>query len=568
MSEPRAAPDRNPAFVRLWSGFLSARVLVALALLTLQLAGIALGQTVSLTLPAASGLYLLATLVVRATRQHSVPPPQPGVHWLATIGIDLLAYTGLQLLQAQTSDSMNYTPLYGFSVLMAGVLGTQVLALGTSAAATLLLLALAWWGGVRAGVDATTPALGAALTGTAYFIVAYLTHQLAARLLREQQHARQSQIAARTQEAVSHMVIEHVSDGVLVLDHLGSIRLANPAAQALLGRPARASVPFALAPDTRWAPLVQLVQATLTEVRAQSADVTILHEGRSTMGLRVRTWPTSAAGVGGIPEAQEPLCVMFLQDLRAMEAQLRTEKMAAMGRMSAAVAHEIRNPLTAIMQANQLLDEDLNDPEHKRLTGMVRQNAERLVRIAEDVLDIARVQHQIEGADTTALVLDATVHQIVHDWQAAHPGHTAPSLRLQAQATQVAFDPEHLRRVLVNLLDNARRYATAGADAVWVSTRGSDSGPATVQVWSDGAPLERTVERHLFDPFFSSESRSSGLGLYICRELCQRHGATLYYRRLNLKLPRGQVAGNAFTVTFRAPSRPADSASLFDTIVV
>ena len=89
-----------------------------------------------------------------------------------------------------------------------------------------------------------------------------------------------------------------------------------------------------------------------------------------------------------------------------------------------------------------------------------------------------------------------------------------------------------------------------------------------MQVWSDGAPLDKSVERHLFEPVFSSESRSSGLGLYICRELCQRHGAAIGHQRTTRSLARGEVAGNAFTVTFRSLSRPADSASLFDTIVV
>ena len=76
------------------------------------------------------------------------------------------------------------------------------------------------------------------------------------------------------------------------------------------------------------------------------------------------------------------------------------------------------------------------------------------------------------------------------------------------------------------------------------------------------------MERHLFEPFFSSESRSSGLGLYICRQLCQRHGAAIAYQRANRALAHGTVAGNAFSVTFRSTTRPAESSSLFDTIVV
>ena len=551
--------------MRLWRGFLTARVVVASALLALHLTGLALGQPTTIALLLASMAYLAAALALRWLPRQVQRLQRNGWHWRASIGIDLLAYTGLQLLQAQ--DAMSYTPLYGFSVLMAGVLGSRTVAFGTAAASTLALLLLAWWSGLRVGSNATGPYLGAALTGTAYFIVAWLAHGLASRLLKEQQHAEQSRVAARTQEAISHMVMEHVSDGVLVLDRRGQVRLTNPAAQFLMGRAPEAPVPFLLAPDARWRPLVQLAHQTFVEAQAQAMDVTILHEGQSPMGLRVRTRLTMT-GHRGLRDEHEPLCVMFLQDLREMEARLRIEKMAAMGRMSAAVAHEIRNPLAAIAQANQLLAEELREPTQKRLSDMVRQNAERLAHITEDVLDIARVQHQMGHAPSTAFGLDEAVRRIVGDWQTAHPERRV-TLKLFAQQTQVAFDMEHLRRILVNLLDNARRYASSQPDAVQVLSHGAHSAAAMVQVWSDGTPLDRSVEQHLFEPFFSSESRSSGLGLYISRELCQRHGATINYARRTLELEeRGHVDGNAFTLTFRPPSRPPGTASLLDTIVV
>ena len=80
--------------------------------------------------------------------------------------------------------------------------------------------------------------------------------------------------------------------------------------------------------------------------------------------------------------------------------------------------------------------------------------------------------------------------------------------------------------------------------------------------------MDKSVERHLFEPFFSSESRSSGLGLYLCRELCQRHGAYISYQRLSRTTLRGQTGGNAFTVGFRRTTRTPESATLFDTVMV
>ena len=220
------------------------------------------------------------------------------------------------------------------------------------------------------------------------------------------------------------------------------------------------------------------------------------------------------------------------------------------------------------MQANALLEEDLQDPAQRRLTQMVQQNADRLARIAEEILDIARVKHQISHASSSTLALDDTVAQIWHDWRDQDLAQRRGQLHLSAQSIHVEFDPEHLRRVLVNLLDNALRYMGPEEDSLQLSTRVTASGRASVQVWSDGAPLDQSIERHLFEPFFSSESRSSGLGLYICRELCERHGATIDYQRTGRTTQRGDMQGNAFTVSFRKTGRLKEPASLFDTVVV
>jgi two-component system sensor histidine kinase PilS (NtrC family) len=239
--------------------------------------------------------------------------------------------------------------------------------------------------------------------------------------------------------------------------------------------------------------------------------------------------------------------VMFLQDLRELEARIRTEKLAAMGRMSAAVAHEIRNPLAAITQASALLGEDLVDPGHRRLTTMVQQNAQRLSRIVDDVLDVARARQQRVLALGEQLVLDPTVRTLAEEW-VRQTQRQGVLLVLEAPGSVVRFDIEHLRRILVNLLDNAARYAGARDGSIQVTTRLNAAGRASLQVWSDGAPLEPAVQRHLFEPFFSSESRSSGLGLYLCRELCERHGATIGYERR--ALPAGGPEGNEFAVVF------------------
>lgn len=557
-------PTVDAPFVRMWRGFLTGRVMVAFALVVLQGAGQIMNQATEPAVLAVCLVYLVATALLRGLARRGPPSPSAGPQWLPSIGVDLVAITALQLLHV---GSMNYTPLFGLPILMAAVLGTLTLALGTTAAVTLLLLAWAWWLGTRTGGDDAQRYLQSALTGTGYFILSYLTHQLATRLTREQELAQQSRIAARVQTQVSALVIQNLTDGVLVVDENDVVRIANPAGLQLLGGDTLPELPFTLASEPAWQPLVLLAQRSFRREQPLTADVDLLRPGKSPMGLHVRTWLTSMQEAAK-PSRAERLCVMFLHDLREMEARLRTEKLAAMGRMSAAVAHEIRNPLAAIVQANALLEEDLQDPGHLRLARMVRQNADRLARIAEEVLDIARVQHQISHAPAATVPLDETVAQVWSDWQAQNPCERRAVVMLGAGATQVEFDAEHLRRVLVNLLDNALRYMDQAPDSLSITTRATAGGQVSLQVWSDGAPMDKSVERHLFEPFFSSESRSSGLGLYICRELCQRHGASISYQRLHHTTLRGETGGNAFTVSFRRTTRPADTATLFDTIVV
>jgi len=326
---------------------------------------------------------------------------------------------------------------------------------------------------------------------TGFFIISYLVHQLSVRLAREQQLAQQSQLAARVQSQVSALVIEHLTDGVLVLDSQDMVRIANPAALLLLGGPSALKPPFALGDNPAWQPLVALAQRTFRQDQPITADADLLHPGQSPTGLHVRTWLT-AARHESLQDPGECLCVMFLHDLRELEARLRTEKLASMGRMSAAVAHEIRNPLAAIVQANALLEEDLHDPGQKRLAQMVRQNAERLARIAEEVLDIARVQHQISHAPAYTLMLDESVAQIWADWQRQDPAQRRATISLMAPNAQIEFDTEHLRRVLFNLLDNALRYKGQEDDSLVITTRVSPSGPISLQVWSDGAPMDKS----------------------------------------------------------------------------
>jgi two-component system sensor histidine kinase PilS (NtrC family) len=182
---------------------------------------------------------------------------------------------------------------------------------------------------------------------------------------------------------------------------------------------------------------------------------------------------------------------------------------------------------------------------------MVSQNAKRLEKIVNDILNVSRVQPYDETHLIPPIALDVAIHRICADWAAQTTSMQRLTMHAGDQTIGVRFDTEHLRRVLVNLLDNARRHTDERADAIQVYISENDAQHATVSIWSDAAPMDQSVERHLFEPFFSSDSRSSGLGLYICRELCERHDASLVYQR-TIRDARGQPCeGNEFVITLR-----------------
>ncbi len=528
------------SFGRLWRAFMTARVIIASVLVVLQAAIYAMGNVHNSWSLAVCIAYLCATLAVRLWARPKPPGSTFDAQWVSTIGVDVVVFSALNFLQ---SSGINYTPLFALPVLLASVLGPILLALGTAASVTLLLLMDAWWFSLQSGGEHTSRFLQSGLSSSGFFAVALLANQLALRLAREEQRATNNQSVARIQTQVNELVIETLTDGVLVIDANGVVRSANPASRRLLAtHDAQRLAPFVLATEAAWQPLAELMQLTFASGAPQEADVSLAFLGRNARRLHVRTRLAAVQG-----NDHEALCVMFLEDLREMEARVRVEKMAAMGRMSAAVAHEIRNPLAAISQANALLEEDLQEAGHKQLTTMIRQNSQRLAKIVDEVLNISRAQVASTEQHGMALVLDDTAGRMAADW-AQHTSATGVlTTTLAADHAVVVFDPEHLRRLMINLLDNALRYASPAAGAIAVTTQHLLAGQARLSVWSDGPPLEKTVQTHLFEPFFSSESRSSGLGLYICRELCERYGALIGYQRAM----RQSIEGNEFFVLFK-----------------
>ncbi|MBV5322432.1 MAG: PAS domain-containing protein [Ilumatobacteraceae bacterium] len=543
---PNTAPHE---FERLWLGFMTARVTLGIVFVLLQ-SGIFLLSSVQRSTPLLICVaYLIAALIVRLTAQPQQLDERFDGQWMRTVGVDVVTFAALQIFQ---NSGINYTPLFALPVLMASILGSMLLATGAAAGVTLLLFAYAAWLSFQTPGDASTHFLQAALTGAACFAISFVASQLAMRLASVELRAQHSQLAATVQRQVNELVIKSLTDAILVVDERGQLRSANPAARQVLGLLRQApEMELNLNARPGWQALRDVVAASFSSRLAQQSDIAIEHAGAVQRSLWVRTQLTAP-----LNHDAQVLCVVFMQDQREIQARIRAEKLAGMGRMSAAVAHEIRNPLAAIMQANALLAEDLTDPVQLRLATMVQQNALRLEKIVCDVLHLTHAPTLDNTQAQSSLDLTATVRRICRDWSIQNKVSAELLMNLPPGTATVIFDPEHLRRILINLLDNARRYASGQAGCMQISANIEPAtkppSQASLFVWSDGAPLEPAVEQHLFEPFFSSESRSSGLGLYICRELCASNGATISYGRRTRSVQGENRFGNEFSVVFKS----------------
>ena len=559
---PVDGPGHN-ASERIYRAFIAARAALGFALaLALVVTGV-FGSGTAIAVAAISivyavlaiGMWLLPRYRVAAAPRALARLGSP--QWLATIGTDVACFLALHAVGP--ASSLNYVALLVLPVLMAGVLTPRMVALATAAVVTIGLLLTAWLS-VLAGGDSTASMTQAGLAGTGFFAITVLAGELSGRLARVELTARGSLEMARQQAQLNRLVIEEMQDGVLVVDRDGQVRTANPAALRLLapkgiGPPA----PFQLRGVAAWDGLVKTVERAFLEASWPQAgrDVTLSFESGQARVLRARVRFTRKRE----PEASEDLCVLFLEDVRNMQARSRQEKLAAMGRVSAGIAHEIRNPLAAIAQANALLSEDATDPAQRQLMRMVTENVERLKRIVDDVMEIA------PGAVQDVGLIDATaqVAAVCNEWSQAHGaalsgGAGLLQVDLPSEPFGVSFDAEHLRRVLVNLLDNAHRHSSGAPGAIRVRLESRREGQAFLSVASDGAPIAPDVEPYLFEPFFSTRSRGTGLGLYICRELCERYGATIDYRLR----AEGDAQRNEFFVDMRGKKAlgPAPGARL------
>ena len=226
-----------------------------------------------------------------------------------------------------------------------------------------------------------------------------------------------------------------------------------------------------------------------------------------------------------ISEIRSQGCVVFIEDWSQMQTQAHQIKLAALGRLTANIAHEIRNPLSAISHANQLLQEEDNSPTNQRMLQIIADNVERVDQIIKDVLELNRRDRTNQETIDLGLFVTDFYTQFC-----AVEKIPAPSFKLVAcpSNTLISFDRRHLNQILWNLCKNGWRHCKQiNASLVLMVTGQAKSQEVRIDISDDGAGIADEVRHHLFEPFFTTEKSGTGLGLYIARELADANGAKL-----------------------------------------
>jgi two-component system sensor histidine kinase PilS (NtrC family) len=369
--------------------------------------------------------------------------------------------------------------------------------------------------------SSTSNFLQPGLLSIGYFATAGITSQLAQRVVANETLARQRGRALQSQQRVNQLVLADMQDGVLVLDQAGRVAQANPQVARLLGIQRLAGAAFAaLIPEAadRWS---AWRRGTASRGPALPAVFDVSARGRD---MRLRFIDAGT---------EEEFTVVFVEDLTRLREQAQQLKLAALGRLTANIAHEIRNPLSAISHAAELLGEEERrtgadggeaGDGRRRLTRIIRDNTLRLDRLVSDVLQLNRRDRVEAERIQLGPWLEGFLAEFTRN-ESVEAGRLALEI---GPDVWIRFDRGHLHQVLWNLLRNAARHATGAPGSVRLAVRVLVN-RVELNVIDDGEGVSKENQGQLFEPFFTTYSSGTGLGLYLARELCAANGAALDY---------------------------------------
>ena len=388
-----------------------------------------------------------------------------------------------------------------------------------AAVAAIAVLAQQAFSGVT---DATpvTDYVTAGLLGAVLFATSLATWPVAVRLRETDALVRRRELDLANLAQLSQYIVQHLRESILVIDAQDRIRLINESAAEILGD--KSAFPDALIGEA--SPRLMFL---LESWRKGSGGGGPEPPGEPTFvaadGSRVIRPHFAALG----STSPGPV-VIFLEDTSILAERVQQSKLAALGRLSASIAHEIRNPVGAMSHAGQLLAESPSlTSDDRRLTEIIRTNATRVSGIIDNVQRLSRR----EPARLERLTLSAWTEEFQAEFcdtmQFARGRLTVSS----SDDLEVRADPDQLRQIVWNLCENALKHAVLDDPARAIEIRygrmATNARPF-LEVADRGEGVRPEIAERIFEPFFSS-GRGSGLGLFLARELAQANGATLLY---------------------------------------
>lgn len=419
---------------------------------------------------------------------------------------DIVAIT--LLMHASGGISSGIGVLLGLSIAAGGLLIGGRCALFFAALASLAVLA------EQAYADyfhlfSTTSYTYAGMLGASFFAISFLSYILAKQSEQTIELAAQQQQTITQLEELNQYIIQHLQSGIIITNQTQAIQMANEAALKLANLPL---LPMTLSDISSYLSLA--MQNWLED--PQQDFVLLQLPNQSDIHVRFMA----------LPVRTEPFYLIILEDVALYNQRLQQSKLASLGRLTASIAHEIRNPLGAISHAGQLLSEtpDL-PPQDKRLTEIIQVHSKRVNHIIEDILKLSRRTNSIREK----LVLKPWLsHYLQHFLLECSANAKAFELKTGNEALAARIDPGHLKQILDNLCINALKYGKPEIKPIQIHLHSVQLTPC-IDIIDNGDGLSQEQSNHLFEPFFTTSPTGTGLGLYISKELAELNQAKLSY---------------------------------------
>ncbi len=353
----------------------------------------------------------------------------------------------------------------------------------------------------------------AGILGASFFATAFLAHVLARRIRASEALARQRGLHVRYLAKLNEQIVQHIQSGIIVTDALNRVRLCNEAAARLLG----------LEHEEYNGPLHQMSQelASLLNQWRHNPD------SNNSLVFRPSAGELDViATFSRLSQAGTESMLIMLEDATLTTRRAEQLKLTALGRLTASIAHEIRNPLGAISHAAQLLAESPQlVPADARLIRIIVEHCQRVNGIVENVQQLSRQR----DAEITYFDLEPWLKEFIlelADYYSVDPGRFR--LRLTAPKVMVGFDANQLRQVLWNLCENAMRYAQGQPLIEFIAGIGEEFRRPYLDIRDHGPGMSDEIAKQVFEPFFTTEKQGTGLGLYIARGICMINRASLH----------------------------------------